>query len=1006
MTGLSAGFCYTVRVVAINNQNFQAASDPIRAQTSRIRYSPGTHADPREAHKSRDVPAIVPYQGSHEALVAPINLTPTLSEHNSLRSVQREHYEGSNDHDLTRQSGLVQKPAEQLPDAQEHFQVLTSRLNELRRETDELHRQDEEEDLQFQDERDALLERRDKLRQDLRDREEGSKDLKKVIAQLERQNTAVQQKKSNHEKALESRQQERRKLHENIQRWDQEVLRFADDMQAMAAERETIIEEKGDMVVSAREERQPDLQAIKQLEEQIRDVGKQVKDLDDNKADAGETSEPSGAGHVDAQKPEDMKAFNERIDGFKKTIQSMWAEYARAQQYLQQLQIRFNSLQSQARVMPDALDEPYLASDNASLQSSPVAQGKALIGRHVIPAPYNGSPSINAPFDPNGIYQPQHRESENQPESNPDKFFREPPSQFETDRLTGGAMVSPSANALLPSDLLGEEADAPGRRLVGRFPQPGSDGRASRPPSVAPESNATETPFLPGLGNMPSYGSSAAVHQHHNNSPGQNDSRSPSMTSSPHDSVSAFHQHRLSEPTADSDDRSLRSNTGSIRAQNGRSRFLGDMFSRQRGKTTPDEGPSLGSLKSYQSRSMPRHYDQGSSLTDTGSPDQRRASPGGLFDTMSHAVLGRRMMYSSRLANRGDSPSMTDAAARHDGFSRPASGVNPWSTTSLEHSNHSRASSVYSAENMLPRPSSESQPFGWKESGLSRSNTTSSARHRMSPWSAYGSRRASAQVEPSGSGSISRLDEDELPLEPDAEAPTQAPIGTKPSRFSMKKTPRPRETSPSGQLNPNARDFKSMFTRDRKAEKANAKGKGKGKSGGDAEASTPTLREGSSIDLKRSHEENSHSATESMEDVTGSVSSNTNDGTPTNRESLMKKLSRKSSQLPGLKPKKSTAPSTPVMGVDDSDEESTSAAQPVLARTPSSITSSPKVSHDREKERDVHGKRTSGFSLSSFKRRSRREGKDAPSISEASVASETGDDTASHDRSERASVDD
>lgn len=1016
--GLAPGLCYTVRVVAINNQNFQAASDPIRAQTSRIipeedSYDGGVDKAPKVA----TAPVVVPYKGPHEGLISPITAPSMSREHSSNNSQDRRNNASAKAVQTTLR-GSSDDEGITGHDVQHAVHGLTARLNELRRENDEMQRQDKEDERQFLDEREVLTERRDRLRLDLREKEEGSKDLKKAVAYLERQNIAAQQKKTNQERVLETKQSERRKVREDVETWDREVIRLQEAMKWMAEEKLRVEADSQEKAEISREDREPDLQVIKQLEEQVRDLGRHVKELENGKTN--NTDSPSAPlDREDSERLEETKSFNGRIDDVKRAIERNWTECARSSQYLLQLEARCASLQSQSRISQQNVHEPYNGTEATSVHASPAIPLRTTSGR-ITAGPYNGSHVTTSPYDQDSAYSTalHNRFSGITPDSDRDNYLHEPPSQADIERLTGGAMISPSANALLPSGLLGEDTEILSRHHASRFSQPGSDDLASRPSSTAPTSIAgypnrsasEEAPFLPGLGTMPSYGSSNAVNQPHPYSPGQaNNSRSPSMTSSPHESVSGFHQNRLSEGTIDSDGRSLRSNSGSVRNNGGRGRLLGDMFSRQRGKTTSDDGPSLGSLKAYQSRSMPRQYNQAGSEVDAGSPEQKRTTSGGLFDSMSHAVRGRRALHSSRVAENDDETSLVENPTWSNAQSRTESRINPWSSTSLDQGYHSRPSSVYSSENMLPRPSTDSQPFGWNEGALGRSNTSRSARHRMSPWSAYGSRRGSAQVnDPTGSGSITRLDEDVLPPEDEDGTPVQAPIGTKPSKFSMRKNPpHLRGGSPTRQLNPNARDFKSMFSRDRRAEKAGAKGKAKEKVSPNDGPTSPMVK--ATTDSKMPRDSNDYSATDSLEDLHPngngeSVPPTPTDGTPTNRESLMRKLTRKSSQLPGLKPKKSTAPSTPVMGADDTEEDGPSTSTTALARTPSSITSSPKVSHDKEKDRDRDGlgKRSSGFSLSSFKRRSRKEGKDAPSISETSIASETGDENGS----ERVSVDD
>ena len=1049
--GLTPGSFCSVRVVASNSANFQATSDAIYINTPHASshshndqngFPAASKAETVRQPQSSAKPSVLPYKDMRDGIAfssvnQPAASTLIPGQHqqqrrDSARRISPSLRIDQEERRLSDQSPIVQ-------DSVATVQDLTNKLGALRREIDEIDLQDRAEEEQYQIDRDTLSERRDLLRNQLREKDDESKDLNKNVAVLQRQSTAAQNQKKTHEKLLQSRRSERQRMQDDIQRWQEQTVEMEQETKTMNQQKDEVEQKISERVLAIVNARSDDQQAVKQLEELIRDTGKHVKELEeDQKTVPGETQIAAPAEWRRKASEQDHE-WSEKLKELQARQHKAYMECFHAQTHLQSLQLRFEEMSSQRRQSQAAFYPLTLAGETVALGPDALHESPKIGSRfqggftgNAIPAMSNAearlsrAPSLLSRNGPTfNTIDPETASLFRTANAQPASRLPGSSSSAEMERLTGGAMTSPSAGGLLPSGLLGDEADeSMQHRLV-------NASMLSDPDAAIP--SAIEEPIkpLPGLGTVSAANSTQAVNQLGPVSPSLRDSRSPSLTSSLHESVAGIHhhQHKLSKGTVDSDRRSLAS-TGSKSQAPKRSRMFSEIFgNRQRGKSaTIDDGPALGTLRSSQSQSMPRQYDAQGSESDAPATEPRRGPSGGFLGSMSNAMLGSKTGASSGFASR----------------------VNPWARSGIEPGPSSRPSSVYSAENMLPGPSTDSQPFGWND-GLGRSNTTRTGRHMTSSWSGIPSRRQSIKVDSPSSQleDISQLDEDAQLLPAPAPSTPQPPIGTK-SRTKKSAAPT--------QLNPNARDFRSMFIRDKRAEREKEREKdrsqpsAKSKKKESRDSVSNLAKSSSSIDdqsrppstpkiittpsnddspnsphtrqAQQDREETRSPSTADVDDAerrstrtssSAGPSTPLDSGTATpNRESFMKKITRKGSSgkfsLPGLKTRGMTKEKPPLSATttgtgDETDEDATTPS----GRGYGSVSGSPLIGSwrddapgdrekDKDKERDSNskdgsntssgGKRSSGaFSLSSFKRRAKKgREKDPPSISETSAS--------------------
>lgn len=545
----------------------------------------------------------------------------------------------------------------------------------------------------------------------------------------------------------------------------------------------------------------------------------------------------------------------------------------------------------------------------------------------------------------------------------------------ETETVTGNPPMSPRADSLLPSDLLGDEdlLDLSGRsaKIPGNAPQ--FDNRLQGSPSTVSSESRPASAFASpheSLNNLPEAGRSS----------GQLGNRAPDQGGTSDDVQSA--SKRLSG-------------------------LFG--FHRQRGKTLADGPPLLGTLKPGQSQSFPRNLDQG--LDPIGTRRRRLSYTGNwanpmttLFprnttanittDSSSDRTSNRRVafpnFFSSGRLGSGNSSSMNkssldtpDLGNGYNQFSPRHDPIDPSILGTVRRGSLSpRPSSTYSFENHLPRPSTEAQPFGWP--------APDKAGHRGNPlgfdwpsptaWSRNQSRRPSFQVGSSGHLPIGlpATDSDFFQTSYDVQRPIQAPIGTRPPSSHRPVTPK---------LNPAAPSFKTIFSK--KSEKDKDKGKGEEIDHSDARDHDLSATESSPPQSRHSKDPRSipTSAAQSYESLERVPSGTPSESTHP-KESFIQKITRKSSsskfnlswkERAGLFSKKGDASSQ-----GDIDEVIGNESQ--LGKSFESVVSSNTSTGDKSTKSSL------GFG---FMRKSRKADKTTSESSER--ASETGDEETADD---------
>ncbi|RAR03446.1 fibronectin type iii [Stemphylium lycopersici] len=814
---------YTIRIVTLNSSSFQAPSVPIRLRTlpaeSDEFYGP---RPPKDAQPGTDndytpTPVIRPNKSLAD-VVTSVAAPPMTREHSNSTSRMRRPDVGRRSSPASQDQGRT--PQE--PEGPDSIRQLTEKLDGLRRDLDDMERQIQDEDQEFVTQKAILADKRDEKKAALKEKEDASRDLRKEVASLERQNAAAQTKRAQQEKVLRQKEAERKKLKDDVAKWTREsgeLRETAEKIKKEQAEYESASEKR---IQELKDKYADETQANKVLEDAIREKGIHIKALEEErkKLEEGQEGGEAPDGPDNAEKEEDNR-WRMTLGLLQQQYAQAWSLYAEAERAHHDATNRLTYMQQRRLSQPQLFSGPPVPEMGPvrrnSQRARPLSMREGLLSSatggfvHTSSAPFNSIPTTSSPSfaNPTPYFNPVNGMAL------PPRTYSTSFSQADFESLTGGAPMSPTAGALLPAGLFGDD--------LGLTEDEDDDPGPPQAPSLDPSPNMRNV--LPGLG------APGTMHPTQNSSsPASPQSQSPSAFASPRESASELHTYP-SNDNVDSDKRSIHSSSSSFQINPQASRF-GGLFglNRARGKTFSDEGPALGSLKPSQSQSLPR---QEHGLDGLGSSRRRGShSEGAWYDSF--------IRTKTQPVESSSSPKHVATRKRPFNMFGSAKGDDPWLRSMLgmqQRPSSPRQGSTNSGEGMaLPRPSTESQTrFGWNvdafgarasplgvDWSVNNTNTTS--------WSRLGSRRPSMQH--SSSANLIKDDmmhDDVLDFPSNTRSPTQAPIGTRPQSSASHMPAQPSTSSlppipptPPKQLNPAAASF-SMFQLGKKTEEDKAR---------------------------------------------------------------------------------------------------------------------------------------------------------------------------------------
>lgn len=1016
---------YIVRVITVNSVDFRAASEPIRVYTKPAASADYFHAAPASTASDAPLgpPTVRPVKPFLDASAAPPTPPPMIRETSSGPGQPKRSLIGRRPSPAMLGLDTQNLGFEDDEDAAESQHVLTEKLDEINRDTADVDRQIQEEDQDAAQARAALVKERDELRLDLKEKEDTSRDLRKQVNALERSNQSAQNKKNAQEKLLQQKLSERQKLKDDAIKWESDMGTMQADITRMHAQKASLLEEAETERATLQEKQNQEAHALKTIEDDNREVGSQIKQLERETNNSPSNPDPND--YNDIQELEEDRFWNERL----RDIQEQYVAASQAMETARRLCI--DATNSLTMVKQRQADLTQMAS-TVPIFDQPISRATSLrhdrrppTGPSVINQSNTSSfPITTAPSFTNGMstVSPTFTTTISPFFNINNGMTLERPlngmhfSEADVEKLTGGAPMSPGAGAdLLPADLLSNADEELSHSYLG----PAAPIKSREESEADSESRQHSNHMLPGLGALPGLGvipglGASNTRDQFNGpvSPASAGSRSPSVFASPGASASNL-VFNSPENVLDSDRRSIRSNR-STRAASGSmmhsgSRFtqiLGlDKLNRQRGKTVSEEGPSLGSLTKSQSQSMPRDSEDRIDEAEGSFGRRRNSSHSGNF----FGGMLNRNSAQSKSTGADSMPTQKHIATRRRPFNMFSSKTDGWAAILGGDNRPSspRPGSTHSTE--LPRPSGDStnwgfwpssvEPFGQRSSPLSHADWVApqaSMGVGSLPWgSKHTSRRPSVQHAPT-SGIPNFILEDDTDHSDDdgSYSVPLPPIGTRPAHLPH------RPASP--KLNPAAKDFKSLFS-GKKAKREEAE-----KRKENEEAATPHATPSREImpfgspELRSNENEMSPALSRKSRDAHSITTAGSSVADYSNRNSLDRSISYTPSELLTPSSLSASGKESFMAKLQRKTSSSGKFSLPVFSREKKPRSNrimdededSLAHSYDSITKDDKKGGSTRSWSSMFVGKMGK--GKDrsdkTPSLSEASAASETGDD--------------
>ncbi|KAG9245489.1 hypothetical protein BJ878DRAFT_419084 [Calycina marina] len=814
VTGLKPGHFYNIRVIAVGTNNFQAGSGVLRLRTygrdGRPRLANGRipsnlsiedQQNGALADSSDESTAVGTQPAGLEPATVPEGISSASRDVVSAHAGQRrntggrKHSPSSAAADQAALAALIEKEPE------ETMEKLTERFESIRKETEELNEQGSKDMEESKRQLNELMTEKEEKKLSLKEREEASEKLKKEVNYQERANRQAQNRKSQAEKSFREKQLERTKMQQDMARWGKEI----EDMKSQRGcwkkakikmEEDKEVKADGFRAMIAKEH-----STLEELEDDIREKGLRLKELEEERKSLLGAQDNDERQANDAATAQSDREYESWYGEHRKELFAKLNHLRSCEMEMQKLHETLKDLQARNQHMPminlggsSGVDFDPTGSGKAKSRRPRHQQSRintfASAGHSNIELQYatTYSNTDSPSFAPGLYFHHNSNESAMVPLSEHMRDMNEADREF----LTAGAPLSPTAHSLLPSNIFADDD----------LPSTGSDSRSFGP--ALPTATVDDDVQSPA-----------------------SSSRSPSPVSSPHNSSQNLALYGVtSDPEYDIDRHSrtsprgtfgmARSSNASEQAPPHRFGNMKDMFTRARGKTMQD-GPALGSLKHGQSQSFPRSTDEPGA---SGNRPRRISFSAGF--NMPSFLTGR-----STGDGNAPAPARGTEARRRRPFNIFNSSIDDSSATCSDHDPSSpRPVSIASD---LPRPSSDSAPFGWGPAAdgnlMNRASplATNWSVHAPPTWSRNPSRRPSIQhgsTTALPSGLVSDDDDILTPADLLAGPTSPTPIGIigRPSSSHNPLTPR---------LNPAAPDFRAIINTVNPFSSKSDKGKGK-----------------------------------------------------------------------------------------------------------------------------------------------------------------------------------
>ncbi|KAB5549904.1 hypothetical protein GE09DRAFT_1174670 [Coniochaeta sp. 2T2.1] len=870
VSGLKPDHFYNVRVIAVGSNNFQAGSRVIRLRTfgkdgrprlgtSRMPANFAAEEQPGSAQADQ-----FDENGTPRSPLASVDGTTvdpiTASPGPRRNTVTRRHSPSTASENPP---SIREEPRGQ---GAQTLAELTERFESIRRETEETAALMAKEETDNKRQLDELEAEKQERKKEKDKKEEQTEKLKREVHSTDRAMRNAQQRRAQKEKQLKEKLDQRAKFQDNITKWEKSIDDMHREMEGFDTQRKDLAEERDTKLEDFQQANGDLQQECFRLEIELKEKREQVKELEDAR-------KKLPGGEEDEDWRDDDVAFRRECQRRQKDInEAVIAENKIGKKLDEQLRVLSMQLghipgAQSAFPMYNQANSSGVDFDTSFTQLKRRSRNSNSLSNVSISSPLPPYSQIDPATAPSGY----NTSRANAPPSFAQGPFMSLPRPLDEEGIRmSSAPLSPSATALLPSNILDDIYDEPSPTSNHFDPDPFSGLPTS--PIDDPQSPASSR------GSM-------------------------SILSSPRGS-----SHNLPFPAFQSDYSDGRSLKGADSANspaaadppgNKITSFFNWQRSRHANKPVEEGLPPLGTLKQGQSQSFPRQLEDGDALTN-----RRRISLSGTW---------------SRFNRNSAGPELIEGLA-----TRSARALNPFST-----SQRSGTSNIYSdadpssprpgstASNELPRPSTDSSsiwgPQPTDQAMLGGNQSRFWSPDAPAPWSRNPSRRPSLHGSPSALKTTLASADDEI-LDEDT-LPNASQVGVIGSKL-------PTKTSSFARLNPNAPAFMGFFQRgksEKDSGKKDKKDKSKDKQKSAAETPVPSESEQSPSDSRQSRDtrdtlsvhtqtsvnESHDSLSLSLDQSVSNVSTALSDalGTSVKDDSVVRKLFRKGSSskfsLPG-----------------------------------------------------------------------------------------------------------
>ncbi|KAI9648392.1 hypothetical protein NHQ30_003025 [Ciborinia camelliae] len=826
--GLKPGNFYNVRVIAVGSQNFQAGSRVIRLRTlgrdghprhGMVRNEADlSHDDQHDVAAGESLPTVRAHGAPAEVANPPAAAVQVIVRESSASHHSQRRNTGGRKHSPSTATAenWPAAIAQSLDDSRETIQELQRKQDAVQKEVEDVIAQGLRETEEIKNQILILSEDKERKTEIVKDKEEASEALRKEVKNLEAKNRVAQSRKTTLQKNLQTKQVERKKMHDEQACWKKEMSQMEAERESWSRETEEI---RKSTDARCKELRKKIGKLEARIYESTREVEKKgltVKKLEEERESLGIGLDDDQAREWDATEGRNDAQWEARIRAQNSHATECTQRLERLENELQIAQANFTALYAR---QPNNQNQLMNHANSSGVDFDPNGQqGKAKSRRqrtrksrtNTVSSTTSGYPIVDAQFPSTSTFNNFNLMSSpgyasapymdlamgTDTAMGPLSGHMGGMSEADIQSLTAGAPLSPTATSLLPSTLFNDD----------ELPNPDEEG-----PEYISDLHHAFSPSHP---------------QNDQQSPGS--SRPASLISSPHASSHNLAKYGVAphDYAVDNDRSSLGSPSskfGAIgspaRTGQASHRNLGSMLSFRKSDKNPQDGLPLGSLKPGQSHSFPRSTDE----PETPSNRSRRIS----FSSGWGSVFRSATVGDSSEGN-GPAPARQNGTRRQLGFSMFGSrheDTNPMS--SARDPSSPRPTSIASSD--LPRPSTDSAPFGWgvgADGTISKSSPLHTDWSMSAPptWSSNPSRRPSVQHGSSTaltSGILSGPDdyfyEDDIHSSP---PPNLGAIGTRPPSSHNSLLPK---------LNPNAPKFELPQTSEPVFSRFLKGSKGKGK---------------------------------------------------------------------------------------------------------------------------------------------------------------------------------